>query len=593
MELALHRVGHPVSDSARRNVSHLAQTYLLSTAPSMTPKIPCRQSFILTRNLVIAIGGFSFMAGSAVANTTGQDPLYQYQWHLKNTGQAVFADIRPTPGIDLNIGTLHAEGITGKGVVIGLMDSKQAYSDHPDLKPNMVLQGANDPSQDNFHATAVAAIMVGVAGNSQGGRGVAPDAKILDMNIPGSRDLPTPRVTNNSMGGQPPLFMTYGVDNIADLYNPLTTLIVHAAGNSFLRMDTNPEALCEQATQRSGVGCIVANTDLMSNWPNTIAVGAVNAAGKKSSYSQTGSVLWVSGLGGEQGWQRRELLKQYPVHADAEKADRQPERYFAPALVTANTPGCDKGVNKGGKPFNELDSGSSNSYDPTCSYTAMANGTSSAAPTVTGVIALMLQVNPRLSWRDIKYILATTARQVDAEQSGIRWNGMLLDSGWVTNAAGHTFSNWYGFGLVDATKAVDRARNFVTLPTLYQGGWQSSTGSPVPIAYRRDDAGTSDITIEEQATIETVQLQLNTTSKNPGNLRVMLVSPSGTRSIILPALTLLLPTPDGFSIDLTASNAFLDERSKGVWKLQIVDMVDPSSESTQAITSWKLRVLGH
>ncbi|WP_186293428.1 S8 family serine peptidase [Chitinimonas sp. BJB300] len=529
------------------------------------------------------------------STAAGHDPLYPYQWHLKNTGQAVFADARPVPGIDLNMGTLYEQGITGKGVVIGLMDSYQAYSDHPDLMPNMLRRDSIDRSKDNMsamHATAIAAIMVAAAGNGQGGRGVAPEAKVLDLNAPSTGSAPMPRVINNSMGGQPPLFLPNDDIDNKDLNDPHAALIVHAAGNSFLDIEKNgiSASSCEQATQRSGVGCIVANTDLLSNLPDVIAVGAVNASGQKSSYSSTGSVLWVSGLGGEEGWQRNEVMKQGAV---PEKAERNPARNFAPAIVTADAPGCDKGLNKSGKSFNALDSGTSTQLDPTCSYTAMANGTSSAAPMVSGVIALMLQVNPSLSWRDIKYILATTARQVDAEQPGILWNGMLLDRGWVTNAAGHTYSNWYGFGLVDATKAVNRARNFVSLPAFYQGAWQSSTGVPVPITYRQENAATSDITIDDEAKIETVQLQLKTTSKHPGNLRIMLISPGGTRSIILPALTLLLPTPDGFSIDLTASNAYLDERSKGVWKLQVVDMVDPASESTQTITSWKLRILGH
>ena len=41
------------------------------------------------------------------------------------------------------------------------------------------------------------------------------------------------------------------------------------------------------------------------------------------------------------------------------------------------------------------------------------NGTSAAAPNVAGVVALMLEANPRLSSRDVKYILASTAKRVD------------------------------------------------------------------------------------------------------------------------------------------------------------------------------------
>src|SRR5262249_54532457 len=39
------------------------------------------------------------------------------------------------------------------------------------------------------------------------------------------------------------------------------------------------------------------------------------------------------------------------------------------------------------------------------------NGTSASAPIVSGVIALMLEANPDLSWRDVQEILVRSARQ--------------------------------------------------------------------------------------------------------------------------------------------------------------------------------------
>jgi hypothetical protein len=48
---------------------------------------------------------------------------------------------------------------------------------------------------------------------------------------------------------------------------------------------------------------------------------------------------------------------------------------------------------------------------PDIDYTSTFNGTSAAAPQVTGVIALMLEANPNLSWRDVQEILLRSARQ--------------------------------------------------------------------------------------------------------------------------------------------------------------------------------------
>ena len=53
-------------------------------------------------------------------------------------------------------------------------------------------------------------------------------------------------------------------------------------------------------------------------------------------------------------------------------------------------------------------------------YTDSFNGTSAATPMVSGVVALMLQASPKLTWRDVPLILARSARQVDAQSSGWR-----------------------------------------------------------------------------------------------------------------------------------------------------------------------------
>ena len=42
-------------------------------------------------------------------------------------------------------------------------------------------------------------------------------------------------------------------------------------------------------------------------------------------------------------------------------------------------------------------------------------GTSAAAPIVSGIVALMLEANSDLGWRDVQTILAYSARQVGSE----------------------------------------------------------------------------------------------------------------------------------------------------------------------------------
>ena len=59
---------------------------------------------------------------------------------------------------------------------------------------------------------------------------------------------------------------------------------------------------------------------------------------------------------------------------------------------------------------------------PDDDYTSRFGGTSAAAPLVSGVIALMLEANPNLTWRDVQEILVRSSRQNDD-----------LDESWITN----------------------------------------------------------------------------------------------------------------------------------------------------------------
>jgi hypothetical protein len=81
-------------------------------------------------------------------------------------------------------------------------------------------------------------------------------------------------------------------------------------------------------------------------------------------------------------------------------------------------------------------------------------GTSAAAPTVAAVAALMLSKDPALTWQDLRDILRETAVQIDAANTDPVGQ-------WVSG-----FSQWYGFGRVNAASAVCGVEPIVTLQTL-------------------------------------------------------------------------------------------------------------------------------
>ncbi|KAF1004457.1 MAG: Microbial serine proteinase [Luteibacter sp.] len=587
--------------------------------------------------LAMAAAGMVSVHAHATENTVAvtkaatakakSDPLYRYQWHLSNQGQKVFADTRPVPGVDLDIGTLHDAKVRGTGVIVAVVDDGLEIR-HPDLLDNVVIggsknfvDGSNDPTPTNpnsEHGTSVAGIIAEVGWNGVGGRGVAPEAKLKGFNFlssdadgietdqdtniryswgngPEARDA---QVFNNSWGISTSSFPAVNVAEtksweklMSSTRNGKGGVYLKAAGNnfsalivSFLGFRFN---LCAADSLTINVGCSLANTDPTNNYITTTVVAAVNADGIRSSYSSPGSAVWVSGIGGEYGFQK----KYYPDLTNI--GDWAKATFYQPAIVTTDLTGCAAGSNAdraNGEVDNALDT-SQSTIDKTCNYWAGMNGTSAATPTVAGVTALVLGVNPKLSARDVKYILATTARQIDPLQPKAVYKGAVQDPGWITNAAGHHFSNWYGFGLADASAAVEKARNFKSLPALQDSGWLATADKPVAIEGIGSQNSKLTVAVTKRMKVEAVQFGFTTTHKTPRNLRAILTSPSGTKSYVLPAFTTLSATSGGFAVDLSSSNAFLDEPALGTWTLQLLDMND-SSGSAQ-LQAFNLRVVGH
>ena len=193
-------------------------------------------------------------------------------------------------------------------------------------------------------------------------------------------------------------------------------LYVKAAGNGFGDIGGSA-ARCGGAIAL-GVSCENANFDPENTVPYQIVVGAVNADGVKASYSTTGSAIWVSAPGGEFG---RNVSVSPGFGAEV----------YEPAMVTTDQSGCTVGYSRTGVNTSLFNNGSAQNLN--CRYTNTMNGTSSATPVTVGVIALILEANPALTWRDVKHILAKTARQIDAGRAGgdhrTRWRHLRGGAG--------------------------------------------------------------------------------------------------------------------------------------------------------------------
>lgn len=546
---------------------------------------------------------------SSVSTPTVIDPLAKDAWHLENRGQSSFSYAFAIAGEDSKIHEVHALGITGKRVRIAVSDDG-LDKDHPDLKNNELAGehrnytlpspyiGAPTPltSQD-AHGTAVTGLIAAIKGNTIGSFGVAPDAKFAGFQYLNSSQ--TEALFFDQLKGNFDIFnYSYGSRGciITDLYsanyrtllfkgvterrNQLGSIYIKAAGNAF--QDTLTRCGASGAGNQKYWGN--ANFEAEQTLPYIMVVGAINARGARASYSTPGANLWISAAGGEDGVK-------------------------APAMITTDLQGCSKGWSSTTYASSLFEKGD-HAYNKNCDYVHTMNGTSSATPVVSGVVALLLEANPLLSWRDIKHIIAKTADRVDFNsnnlmihpQSNLNLAGHIYDQKWTQNQAKNYFSNWYGFGRINAKAAVEMAQNnYTPLSAYIEEVAQTVILNPpltIPSGNNNNAAGISD-TLNYSSPInkiESVELEVELEHHFIGDLGIELTSPGGTVS----RLTLI----NSWGLDYLKgnnlasqrklqllSNAFYEEGSTGPWTIKVID---GSSDNTQEglLKSWSLKIHG-
>lgn len=545
------------------------------------------------------------------------DPLLAYQWHVKNTGQSAFTSTSGTSGIDVNVADAWTAGITGSGVLVNVVDTGLEIG-HEDLRAQVraggsynFIDGSNNPTatasaaQTGDHGTSVAGIIGATAFNGVGGRGIAYDANLVGFNFLSSAQSLDQAST--SFGGDPmqgsaasaDVFnASFGISactwisptaTVDSIFQNTTTLrsgkgalIIKSAGNGYSDCGTGYDA--NAACGQNGISCDNANSDPENTNYNIVLVGALNASGVKSSYASTGSNIWITGLGGEYGY-------------NASSAPGYPTEAYKPAVVTTDVSGCGAGYDANPvTPFHIPGSNEQSTLNKGCNYTSTFNGTSSAAPIVSGVVALMLQANTNLTYRDVKYLLATTARPVDASKAAVRApfagnSAFPLEAAWTTNAAGRNFHNWYGFGLVDANAAVTAAKAHTMLGPVSVSNLDSST-TQTTIPYGTTPAGFTftqgtDKTVEEVI----VNLTVDTDNFRSYCAHIDLVSPRGTKSILMNGYAGAYSQPNG-SVIRMLSNAFYGESSSGDWTMNVYNGCNGVSMKLAA-TVPTLTIRGH
>lgn len=471
------------------------------------------------------------------------DQLFTQQWHLRNTAQRAGL----VAGMDANVVDAW-DFVTGLGLNIGIIDTGVQVT-HPDLAPNTrtdididINGGDNDPSPASSaesHGTSVAGIAAARGLNSIGVVGAAfrsgivgirleaanfddaQEAQAFNHQATAPNHADRVHINNNSRGP---------TDNGRNLttFGPLTKLAIENI----------------IANGRGGLGTIIVwaggngrlngdnvNYDGFASSRYTIAVGASGGNDLVSYYSEDGASLLI------------------------------------------NAPSSFQYVPTGGGSTQTVGTTTTN----VTSYTGSFGGTSSASPLVAGIVALMLEANPNLGWRDVQNILINTAVRNVPE-----------DAGWKMNGGGRYFHHSYGYGRVNARAATTQAlfwQNLPPLETPLQGA--STPNLPIP---DNSTIGTSD-TITLQAppdfVVEHVEATVTIAHPSRGDLRIRLVSPHGMTSILA---TPRNDTSANYLSWMFTSAACWGEDPAGQWLLQVSD---ERNLNTGTLQIWDLRVHGH
>jgi subtilisin-like proprotein convertase family protein len=487
-----------------------------------------------------------------VAHFTPNDSLFTQQWHLKNTGQG-----GSKIGVDMHVSTVW-DTYKGQDIKIAIVDDGLDLL-HPDLSPNADSANHydwNDSPPDtnpapvaafhDDHGTAVGGVAAARGNNSIGVSGVAPEATLVGFRLISS-------ATDDSEDADA---MSRGED------------VIHIKNCSWgagaLANETIPAGPLMEAARRSaaetgrgGLGTVFVwsagngrddreqgQKDGSTNSMFITTVGAVTNTGALTVYSETGSHLVVVA----------------------------PSNGGSRAIYSTDLRGAD-GYNQ---------KGTSEGEPADLNYTSSFGGTSSAAPAISGAVALMLQANPNLNWRDVKEILLRSSVKI-----------FPTDAGWVSRNGGSPglplikHHQSYGGGQVDTQAAVTMATTWTGLGPMIEDSRTSSTVRSIPDNNTTGINVVFDFSTMDPMRIEHATLQLNLWHGYRGDIELKLTSPTGSVS----TLATKEGADDGIDYDdwVFSSVRHWGESAKGLWTLSIKDL---SAGDTGTFRSATLTLFG-
>ncbi|OPJ86620.1 proprotein convertase subtilisin/kexin type 4 [Patagioenas fasciata monilis] len=464
------------------------------------------------------------------ASVVPTDPWFHKQWYMNN-------DINP----DLNILTAWSKGYTGLGVVLSILDDG-IEKDHPDLAANYDPLASYDfnsydpdpqprytTGDENRHGTRCAGEVAAVANNRLCGAGVAYNARVGGVRM--LDGAVTDVVEAQSLSLRPQHIHIYsaswGPTDDGKTVDGPGVLAAEAFHRGVTQGRGGLGSIFIWASGNGGINYDNCNCDGYANSVYTLAVGSVLAGGHRPRYGEGCAAILTT------------------TYSSRSRSEVQ--------IVTAD-------------------------LHHRC--TDKHTGTSASAPLAAGIIALALEANPALTWRDMQHLVVRSSQPAH-----------LQAEDWAVNGVGRKVSHHYGYGLLDAGRLVEMAKAWT--------GTQPQRMCSVKALHAPRKIG-SQLTISTDASscsgrtkrirsLEHVQVQLSLSYSRRGDLTITLTSPMGTTSTLVTVRP--YDTSDQGYRDWTfMSTHFWDENPNGTWTLRLENKGD--AYNTGLLTSVTLHLHG-
>lgn len=427
------------------------------------------------------------------------------------------------------------QGVVGEGVRVSIIDDGLEYS-HPDLKDNFCSECSHDfngnkelpqPQAGDDHGTPAAGVAA-ARDNDVCGVGVAYRAQVGGIRLISA--------------------------TVTDAQEAAGLAYMHAKNDVYScswgptddgRRLEGPGPLAQEAMRaavtegRGGKGCVYVwaggngrkkgdncNYDGYANSRYTITVAAVNSDGAQPYYSEDCAALMVSAPSGDNG-----------------KAGITTTAYRGGGAGAGAGAACKHGF----------------------------SGTSASAPMAAGVAGLVLSANPGLTYRDVMHIFVRAAFQNAPE-----------DPSWGVNGAGLHHSHRFGFGTINASRAVELARGWAAVGA--EVAWSTGT-VVVRQAAGHSAAVHSAVVVPADLAVEWAEVAVVSSVKRRGDLAITLQSPSGTVSRLAEA-----HGDTNANIDWTYTTCrHWGEHAVGTWTL---NLANERGTADATLVSWKLTLYG-